>query len=849
MNTYIIPLSDPHADLATVGGKGMSLAILVRAGLPVPDGFHVTTEAYRHFVSVNELQAKILAALLKVDTAILETLELASKAIQTCFEQGKIPQDVRDAIVEAYQAFVENSTIIVAIRSSATAEDLPKASFAGQQETFLNIHGADAVIDAVKKCWASLWTARAIAYRIKNNIDQNTVALAVIVQKLFLADAAGIMFTANPINGNRDEIVISAAWGLGEAIVSGAVTPDTLTLKKTTGKVLRREIAKKQVMTVRAETGTREVPVPEALKQKPVLTNAHVATLARYGLQIDQLYGMPMDIEWALAGENLAILQARPITALPEPPLQWIPPKPNLLLSRVSFVELVPDAVSPLFATLAVPLATEATLKMLAEVMGLRGEPVYYFGVLNGYVYSCINTKRLIKLGLVGVLATKKIFQYGKARAEEVRIKSHAISEKWRQKDLVAEKAPELLTGVRELFGATADYFTVAQSGAIGLAAWNEILFSRFYNVLVKRKNDPAATTYLLGLENLPLQAEKSLFDLSQWAKGQGELANYLRHTPAQDVWAALQEDSMPPPVSGEFAARFATHLAAYGHIFYDLDFTKPVPGDDPTPLLETLKVYLEGKGSNPHVRQQAQMGQRQQAEQAITQRLGPLRRKWFLKLLKSAQDWAPERENAIADLGLTYPQIRRLLYELGRRLVTGGAIVHPDDVYWLEAREADTLAASLEINVPLISHAACVETRKADWQRARKVTPPSILPEKSLLSRLTHKKSAGNTLKGYGASAGKVTAPACILRGPEDFGQMHPGDVIVAVTTTPAWTPLFAIASGVVTDIGGPLSHSSIVAREYGIPAVMATGVATRRIQNGQMVTVDGTIGKVTLA
>ena len=543
------------------------------------------------------------------------------------------------------------------------------------------------------------------------------------------------------------------------------------------------------------------------------------------------------------------ILPPRPNTALPQPPLEWRPSQPHTLASRVSFTEFVPDAVSPLFATLAVPLATQATSKMMAEVMGSRAAAGYYFEVINSYVYSCLDTRQTLQLGVGGVFATPKIFRYGKAHRDEAQANSRTAVDRWRQANLPGLPAVELLSGVRELFSVAAEYFAMAQCGPIPRSTWSEILFSRFYNVLVKRKSDPAAPTFLLGLENLPLQAEKSLFDLAQWAQAQVHLADYLRQTPVQVVWDALHADPVPAPLSGEFAARFDAHLSAFGHVVYDLDFTKSVPADDPLPVLEALKAYLAGQGHNPHIRIQAQVEQRRQAEQAITMRLDPLRRKWFQKLLKSAQACAPDRENAIAEIGLPYPQLRRLLRELGLRLTAGGAISRPEDIYWLEAKEVYALATALDKNEPLCSQAARVETRKTSWQRACEATPPTVVPENTWVSKLmAPKKTETNTLKGYGASEGAVTAPACVLRGPQDFDQMRPGAVLVAVTTTPAWTPLFAMASAVVTDIGGPLSHSSIVAREYGIPAVMATGVATRRIHTGQMITVDGSAGTVTL-
>jgi phosphoenolpyruvate synthase/pyruvate phosphate dikinase len=248
-----------------------------------------------------------LETLHRVGEADLAALETVSQAILQFFAEGQIPAEIAEAIVTAYSGLNEAP---VAVRSSATAEDLPGASFAGQQETYLNICGAEAVLEAVRKCWASLWTARAIAYRIKNNIDQENIALAVVVQELVFATAAGVLFTANPINGKHDELVINAAWGLGEAVVSGAVTPDTITVKKDTGRILNRETAEKQVMTVRIEGGTCEIRVPDSQKRKTVLSVAQTAELLRLGIKIEQFYGMPMDVEWALEDGRFAIVQA-----------------------------------------------------------------------------------------------------------------------------------------------------------------------------------------------------------------------------------------------------------------------------------------------------------------------------------------------------------------------------------------------------------------------------------------------------------------------------------------------------------------------------------------------------------
>ncbi|MBN1136729.1 MAG: PEP/pyruvate-binding domain-containing protein, partial [Anaerolineae bacterium] len=252
---YVLPLADPGATLATVGGKGASLACLVTAGLPVPDGFHVTTAAYRRFVAENGLQPGILAVLEQADASQPATLEAASTAIRALFDAAQMPPDVAGAIALAYAGLAGRNPI-VAVRSSATAEDLPEASFAGQQDTFLNIDGYGEVLAAVKRCWASLWTARAISYRARQGVGAEGLSLAVVVQALVPAEAAGILFTANPVTGRRDQAMISAAWGLGEAVVGGLVTPDALVVDKVSGAVVERQTADKQVMTARVNGGT-----------------------------------------------------------------------------------------------------------------------------------------------------------------------------------------------------------------------------------------------------------------------------------------------------------------------------------------------------------------------------------------------------------------------------------------------------------------------------------------------------------------------------------------------------------------------------------------------------------------
>ncbi|MBN1581752.1 MAG: phosphoenolpyruvate synthase, partial [Anaerolineae bacterium] len=390
-----------------------------------------------------------------------------------------------------------------------------------------------------------------------------------------------------------------------------------------------------------------------------------------------------------------------------------------------------------------------------------------------------------------------------------------------------------------------------------------EMLFTNVYNKLIRRDGDPAAIVFLMGYDSTPILAEKSLYDLAEWTRAHPDLAVHILNIPSADLTTHLSTpySLLPTPYSQlpdwpVFCERFQTHQNTYGHIIYDLDFAELLPMDDPTPMLETIKMYLRGAGTNPHERQQAAAEKREQAVESTRNRLKGLRRWAFDKSLKMGQAMAQVRENALADIGLGYPVLRAMLRELGDRFVQAGSIGEAEDIFWLQADEVQSAMTVLNRGEPLANLAESVAQRQTRHVALARVTPPPMLPprKKYMGINMEHFVPAdegshsGGMLKGIAASAGQVTAPACILHGPEDFDRMQPGHILVAGITTPAWTPLFAMAAGVVTDIGGPLSHGSIVAREYGIPAVLGTGVATRRIQSGQTITVDGSAGTVTL-
>jgi len=816
---------------AYAGGKGGSLAKLAQAGYPVPDGFVILPTAFDEDEWTADAWAEVQARV----------------------------QRMRQA----------DPNVAFAVRSSAKSEDSAQASFAGEFETVLNVRADDEIRAAVETVYRSRRNERVLTYsRAKGFGERHEIA--VVVQELVRAECAGVLFTAHPVTGRRDRILISAAWGLGEAVVSGQVTPDTIVVDKTSGDVLSRETAAKEVMTVLLDSGTQEQAVPENLQRAPVLSDAQAAELARLGAQIEGLYGVPMDVEWAWSGYEFAILQARPITALPEPvpdeapgmpmPAEWVLPEGSYVAMRNNIVEMMAEPLTPLFRTLGRAAVNASMARTLGGFFG-RSDVVQQESIIvvNEYAYynGSWSARAMARILLDSVGIAKRMFTGAverwtdDGRPRYVTTVARYRAEPWRDK-----QAAEILNDVRALSEAAIDAYMALVSGVIPAAWISEGLFTLAHKLLARRRGAPSAPTYLMGYDSAPIRAEKALWDLAVGAGREENLAVYLRKEPAAKIVAQLGRGA-PEGVNAEtwcaWRERFQAYLAEYGHAVYSLDFGSPVPADAPEPVLETLQLFLSGQGADPYARQRAAAERREKATQALLERLGGLRLRLVRRALTAAQRFAPLREDGLADVGLAYPLLREMLREVGERMVEGGAIASADDIYWLTEEELVGATAALDRGETLVSLADRVAQHKAAWRAARKATPPLGLFK--MMGKMMVKPEAGgggrrakNTLKGVAASPGQVTAPARVLHGPEDFHKMQTGDVLVAALTTPAWTPLFARAAAVVTDIGGPLSHGSIVAREYGIPAVLGTGEATKRIESGQVVTVDGSAGVITL-
>ena len=862
---YLLPLDDRRATLETVGGKGASLARLLRAGVAVPGGFHLTTAAYERFLTANGLESGIRAAFEKAETSKPDTLENVSGEIEELFLRGSMPEEISEAISQAY-AGLPGDEPAVAVRSSATAEDLPGASFAGQQESFLNVRGEKELKEAVKRCWASLWSARAIGYRERQGFGHDRVSVAVVVQHLVPAEVSGILFTANPVTGVRDEVLINAALGLGEVVVGGRTTPDSLILDHATLRVKERQTGRQEVETALSEQGTIERPLGPERAAQPTLDDTQLARLAAIGLSIERHFDGPQDIEWAYADDHFWVLQARPITNLPPAPLievRWEPPFPGSAWWRRQVVENLPEPLSPLFDELYLREGLELSIDTLMAFFGityLRLEDFAdrpFFATINGYAYSRANYKlrwgAIPKLLRLVVDEFRMLFREAPGYWREQALPSYlATIERWKAVDPAKEPDERLLAGVRELALEDARYW-VACALMIADAKITDALLGRFL-ALTAPGRGLTSGMFLRGFPSPTVDAEAELEGLAGRIRASDELRAVVTDTPTRSLPEALKSTT----AGQELLTGFARYLEQYGHQVYNLDFVVPTQVDDPLPVLLSLKAMVQRSGHDPRARQRTIVAERDARTEETARSFDPLRRKLFRVLLGWAQRFGPYREQALFYMGAGWPTLRRLALESGRRLVESGSLLAAEDIFFLETPEIGAAITARATGQARPDLARLARERRELREARKRLHPPPVVPpghklrygpfDMSAWETQRRNESTGAVLRGFAVSPGRVSAPASVINSPADFSRMEPGTILVCPTTTPAWTPLFSQARGLVTDVGGVLAHGSIVAREYDIPAVLGTGVATRRIQAGQRIHVDGDAGTVTL-
>ncbi len=895
--SLIVSLDSQVDSLEIVGGKGRSLAKLTNAGFDVPGGFQVTTQVYRQFVAEQDLQPRILEL---AKPQIVEghcSFEQASRDIINLFHEHDLNEEVVQEIIRAYEAL--DGTPAVAVRSSANAEDLPDLSFAGQQETYLNVQGPNEVAAAVKNCWSSLWTAQAINYRHEMDIDQDVVAMAVVVQIMIPSDVAGILFTANPSTGDRDEMIINCSFGLGEAVVSGQVTPDTYIVDRQTLEARETILgAKDQMIVSDGNQGTRMEQVTDAQKNQSSLADSHLGELASVALQIEKEFdGVPQDIEWAISAGKLWLLQSRPITNLPASPpndVSW-PEIPDAQLLKRQVAENMPDPLSPLFQDLYLKglfdsqkwpegwkwegIHTRNWLKnfVVTTVNGYAYQPIYHSGAdeWKGVMDKLAKKQKSQPWykTLTGALSNKYFidelkggpfhFVYLMAKFyrsfkpypvlkywEDVQLPTYLAGiERWDKLDPTRATGDELLQGLRDLSLTEAKYWH-ALRGVIGTAKATDGGFQYFLE-----ENAPdegmISGTFLSGFPSRTLDAEMAMREIAAGIRENPSLYELTIVTPAARLLAALGNHA-----DGNVTKQvIESYLHDYGRQVFNLDFVEPTLEEAPEPFAMSLKAMVRNPGQEPAVRQkQLRKTRRSKMWQAMKFFKGG-KRIDFLQAYWTARINYPTREEALFYMGLAWSTFRPWALELGQRLVEVGTFNQADDIYYVSSDdlEAAIAARANDQALPELGQQA-QEQRELRALRFRMDAPPAIPPLKESkgtanpLATIRNHEDGATTLRGFAVSPGKITGVASVIMSPNDFDKMQPDSILVCPLTTPAWTQLFPHAAALVTDIGSILAHGSIVAREYGIPAVLGVGDATQRIKPGDMLEIDGDRGTVTV-
>lgn len=809
MEPFVLTLDQAGVTLDQAGGKGVNLSRLIEAGFPVPPGFVVSTSAYRRFVDANALEEPIL----RLAASPASERDVASAEIRRLFDGGEFPAELVAEIRRAHAALPRElgDPLPLAVRSSATAEDLPGASFAGQQDSYLNVRGEAELLHAVRRCWSSLWTARALSYRAHEGIEPGSVSIAVVVQTLVRADAAGIMFTADPVTGARDAVLIEAAWGLGEAVVGGLVTPDRFVVDKATGTTRLVAVAEKTVMTVPTGTGTHETPVDPARRRHRVLDDEEAAELARLGAQIEKSFGTPQDIEWCRATDQFFIVQARPITALPDE-VSWESPVPGAKwVKDLQAAEWATEPLSRLGGSTTFPAM------VLARQTRLPMQRKPWSAEINGWLYirADIRVLRLVAHLVGAVVRIRPGVLDGDQRVRRLWPTQLALLDSLERTALPTRSDEELRSHAERVLRTLGWWWwEVSWDAAVALAS--EQLLGR---LAVPGLADPAVL--FRGNESMLLEGERA-----------------LRR-------AAADADAIED------------YLARFGHSTESADPIHPTLRESPELLVRHLAIARQSE-VGPDERLARIRAEREEAE-TLVRATGGARGAFARRLLSAGQSHAAQVDDAVFHFQRVLAVLRATFLEAGRRLVRAGVLDAAEDVFHL---------MQSEVFAPPADTRSRVARREAVRNGRLKLAPPAFVPPISdpawetdrmwklfgsatgaeILGRGAQERGGKRVVVGTPGAPGRAHGIARVIRGPADFAALRPGDVLVTHATTPIWTPLFDIAAAAVTEVGGPFSHASIVAREFGIPLVTGALDATQVISDGSPVTVDGSAGVVEL-
>ncbi len=898
-NPWTLPLASPEATLAAVGGKGTNLARLARAGFPVPPGFLLTTAAYQAFVERNRLGAWITELSQAARPDDPASLERASVAIRHLFTAGQVPPEIAAALGQAYAALADDepsAPLAVAVRSSATAEDLPELSFAGQQETYLNVIGPAALLEAVVKCWGSLWTARAIGYRARNRLSPQGVALAVVVQVMVPSEAAGVLFTADPLTGRRTHSVLDATLGLGEALVSGQVVPDHYVVETATGRLLSKTLGAKAVaIHGRAEGGVETVAVNAADRQ--ALPDDAITALAALGGRVAAEMGAAQDIEWAWAGGTLTLLQARPITALFPVP-GGVPAEPLRVFFSFGAVQGLLDPLTPL---------GQATLQQVvvgvAKLLGYRlDEAKSPFQLAGERLWVDISGPLRNRLGRRAALGALSFVEPSVGQAvmtllddPRLALQSEGFSPRtlWhlaprlapvlgfvlryfmdpdgrrasaiRETDSYLESlrrrcavsgSPEAKLGQRvALLRAEAqtlpEAIPILITGLVaGMVSFNllRLLIARHLPRDLVPDPDQLVLEATRGLpHNVTTTMDLRLWETARALRAVPEAAAYFQATPAGQLAADFLAGRLPAEAQAALQA-FLDQYGARG--LGEIDLGRARWREDPTPVVQALQSYLriDAARAPDVVFQRGEAAGRAAAErleQAARQAPGGwLRARLARFLARRMRSLMGLRESPKFFIIRLLGHLRQALLDSGRELAEAGRLAQAEDLFFLRLDELEALARGEARDwrgLVLERQAIC------ERERQRRQVPRLLLSDgQAIYAGLgAAQTTEAGVLAGDPVSPGVAEGLARIVLDPH-HAELEPGEIMVCPGTDPSWTPLFLAAGGLITEVGGLMTHGSVVAREYGIPAVVGVDRATQRLHTGQRLRLDGATGRI---
>ncbi len=839
---HVVGLADLGADaLETVGGKASNLAVMSRGGMPVPDAFVICTSAYHLFLEETGLGAKISFLLDKLDFNDREEMAAAAERIQTMISSQVMPSSLKEEIDEMALGLGG----LLAVRSSAVAEDMPDASFAGQQDSFLNVEATDASVYA-RRCWASYWNERAMIYRHDARVPHMEGGMAVLVQRMVDSRASGIMFTVDPVTG-EDRTVIESVRGLGDRLASGEAAPDRFVVSRD-GTVVVADDA-------------------DGLS----ISDAEATMLSMMGADLERLFGSPQDVEWALDSDGVKLLQSRPVTTVAE--------DDGILWTRAYGDEYWADATTPLFFSVMGPMLTDYVNHEGARIMGykaIQDSPLLrlhkshiYFNtwVLEqafSYYPRYARSKELLNYYPASEREriARSPSRTGMALMSQLRVavrdpdgmlnRTDQAYKDWASRfmkqclrfdrlDLAAMDYGQLKRVYAEIEGAAIGHYRLIRYGMVSHSIASNMIVKQWLRSWLDDDSGELYSKLISGLRgNKTLETNVALSKLSLHAAKDRHVAAALRSMDNEEFMNAMRDD----PMLDNFHEHLDEFLYEYGHRSHTREIIYPRWSEDPGMVLDVLRVLLESPTDLSKV-EDTRVGERLEAEKKVFLALrgmkaGRVRAIVFEKVLRLAQTYLLFRENQRFFLDHILFRQRLILKEYGNRLRDDGVIDDSEDVFFLELKEVFAL--------PGEDPRRLIAQRRRDFMRHRDALPPKFLRGRMEFDDTVTRMDDSTVIQGSAASPGVFRGRVRVVSSVRELSAVEKGDVLVASNTDPGWTAVFHRLGGLVTETGGILSHGAVVSREYGIPAVTAVKGATTVLKTGQMITVDGNEGVIRL-